>query len=308
MRLIRQHRGDKEYYYLKTSLRIGDKVKTFSKYIGPVTIPEEELEKDVEFNKKRLEEEIGRYKSLHAPLEALLSGPQIKKIDEIRRKHQGEIARVSDLPMNRIYETFGIKFTYNSNAIEGSTVTEREALLILKDKVTPGGKTLTEIREAENHQRAFESILKEKGKVTKDFILRLHKAVSEGLTGFYEGRFRDIKVDILGADVKTSEPENIASEMNGLLRWYGKVRKKIHPPEAAAVFHVKFENIHPFRDYNGRVGRLLLNYMLLSEGYPMVIIPVVRREEYYAALNAGDKGNYKAFVQFLYDLIVNSAK
>ncbi|MFQ5975900.1 MAG: Fic family protein [Candidatus Hydrothermarchaeales archaeon] len=305
MKLIKQQRGDKEYYYLKKSLRIGDKVKTFSKYIGPVTIPEEELKKDIEYNKTRLKEEIERYKTIHAPLEDLLTGPQIKKIEEIKNKHQKEIEKLTNIPKKKIYENFGIKFTYNSNAIEGSTVTEREALLILKDKVTPGGKTLIEIKEAENHQRAFEYILKEKSKVKKNLILGLHKIVSERLLGIYEGKFRDIKVEILGADVKTSEPENIASEINGLLRWYGKVRKKMHPLEAAAVFHVKFENIHPFRDYNGRVGRLLLNYMLLSEGYPMIIIPVVRREEYYAALNAGDKGNYKAFVKFLYDLIVN---
>jgi Fic family protein len=305
MRLVKQRRGSKEYYYLKTSCRIGGKVKTFSKYIGPVTIPQEELDKDIEFNKKRLEEEIGRYKALHAPLEGLLSDSQKKRIEEIKRKHQKEMARLSGLPKEKIYESFGIKFTYNTNAIEGSTVTEREALLILKDKVTPGGKTLVEIREAENHKRAFEFILEEKGKVTKDLIIRIHKIVSEDLLGFYEGRFRDIKVAILGTDVKTAEPENIDSEMNGLLRWYGKARKKMHPVEAAAVFHVKFETIHPFRDYNGRVGRLLLNYMLLSEGYPMVIIPVARREEYYAALNAGNKGDYRPFVQFVYDLLVS---
>lgn len=306
MRLIKQQRGDKEYYYLKKSLRIGDKVKTFSKYIGPVTIPKEELKKDIEYNKTRLKEEIERYKTLHAPLENLLTAPQIRKIEETKNKHQKEIEKLTNLSKKKIYENFGIKFTYNSNAIEGSTLTERESMLILKDKVTPGGKTLIEIKEVENHQRAFEHTLKEKGEVKKNLILELHKTVSEGLLGVYEGKFRDIKVEILGADVKTSEPENIASEINGLLRWYGKARKKMHPLEAAAVFHPKFEKIHPFSDYNGRVGRLLLNYMLLSEGYPMVIIPVVRREEYYKALNAGDKGNYKAFVKLLYDLIVNS--
>lgn len=306
MRLIKQQRGDKEYYYLKKSLRIGDKVKTFSKYIGPVTIPKEELKKDIEYNKTRLKEEIERYKTLHAPLENLLTAPQIRKIEETKNKHQKEIEKLTNLSKKKIYENFGIKFTYNSNAIEGSTLTERESMLILKDKVTPGGKTLIEIKEAENHQRAFEHTLKEKGEVKKNLILELHKTVSGGLLGVYEGKFRDIKVEILGADVKTSEPENIASEINGLLRWYGKARKKMHPLEAAAVFHPKFEKIHPFSDYNGRVGRLLLNYMLLSEGYPMVIIPVVRREEYYKALNAGDNGNYKAFVKLLYDLIVNS--
>jgi Fic family protein len=283
MKLTRQRRGKKEYYYLKTTLRIGDRVKTFSKYIGPVTIPKEELDRDVEFNKKRLKEEIDRYRSIHAPLKNLLSKSQIQKINEIKKKHEEELSKLSDLPLSKVFESFGIKFTYNTNAIEGSTVTERETLLILKDKVTPGGKTLTEIREAENHQRAFEYILQEKEVTSKSLILKFHKIVSQGLLGYYEGVFRDISVQIIGSEVKTAAPENIDSEINGLLRWYGKNKKKLHPLEAICVFHVKFENIHPFRDYNGRVGRLILNYMLLGEGLPMVAIPVTQREEYYQA-------------------------
>jgi Fic family protein len=252
-----------------------------------------------------LKEEIDRYRSIHAPLKNLLSKSQIQKINEIKKKHEEELSKLSDLPLSKVFESFGIKFTYNTNAIEGSTVTERETLLILKDKVTPGGKTLTEIREAENHQRAFEYILQEKEVTSKSLILKFHKIVSQGLLGYYEGVFRDISVQIIGSEVKTAAPENIDSEINGLLRWYGKNKKKLHPLEAICVFHVKFENIHPFRDYNGRVGRLILNYMLLGEGLPMVAIPVTQREEYYQALNAGDKGNYKPFIDLIYNLLID---
>lgn len=308
MKVVLKKKGDKGYYYVKKSIRIGDTVKTFSRYIGPSTLPKNMLEKDIEYNKSELEEEIKRYMALHSPLKNLLTLSQVRLLRDIKQGYQRKMSRLSDLQKKKLYEPFGIRFTYNTNAIEGSTVTERETLLILKDKVAPGGKTLIEIREAENHEMAFEYVLEEKGaKITKEFILRIHRIVSNKLLGIDEGKFRDIEVSIMGADVKTAKPENIDSEMNGLLRWYGKTRKRIHPVEAAAVFHEKFEKIHPFRDYNGRVGRLLLNLMLQSEGYPLVIIPVTKKEEYYSVLEAGHTGRYKPIVQFVYRLLIQEA-
>lgn len=286
---------NKKYVYLKKSVRIDGKVKTFSHYVGPSTAPD--LERDIEFNKKKLEGRIERYKAIHAPLENLLTKEQIKRLEEVKKEH------LKKPPIPADYESFGIKFTYNTNAIEGSTVTERDAVLILKDGVAPRGRTLIEIREAENHKKAFEYILNENCKVTKAFILKIHKIASKGLLGTYEGKFRDVPVQIVGTDVKTTPPEDIDTEVNGLLRWYGKARKKMNPVQAAAVFHEKFEKIHPFRDYNGRTGRLILNYMLKSEGYPMIIIPVKKRERYYKVLDASHKGNYKPTVKFIYDLI-----
>lgn len=304
MKLEKKKRGDREYYYISKSVRIGDVVKNFTRYIGPSTIPTEDLERDIEFNKKELMEEIARYKAIQAPLADLLIDEQVENLEKIRSEYQKEAHRILSVPKMKLYESFGVKFTYNTNAIEGSTVTEQEAVLILKDHVAPGGKSMAEIKEAENHQRAFEFILEDKGAVTKKLVLEIHKMASEGLLGPYEGRFRDHRVSILGTDVKTTPPENIGSEMNGLLRWYGRARNRMHPFEAAVVFHEKFERIHPFRDYNGRVGRLLLNYMLHSEGFPMVIIPVTRRQEYYDTLDAAHKQNYKPWVKFVYDLMV----
>jgi|Deesub1362A_J573_1020465.scaffolds.fasta_scaffold05796_4 Fic family protein len=306
MRLEKRVVGGKEYYYLSKTIRVGNKVKTFHRYLGPATMPEDELEENIEYNKKLLEEEIERYRALYSPIHNLLSDTQVKKLEELKARYQARMATLPEGVRSKLSDDFLIKFTYNTNAIEGSTITERDTLLILKDRIAPRGKSLLEIREVENHKRAYDYMLQYSGNVTKKFILKLHKIMSEGLLGTYEGRFRDVAVRIAGTDVKTAEPENINREMNSLLRWYGRARKKHHPVVAAAVFHARFETIHPFYDYNGRVGRLVLNYMLWREGYPMVVVPVTEREEYYSALYASNQGDYKPIVHFIRTLLLRS--
>lgn len=307
MKVEKRKRGKKEYIYLNKSIRIGGKVKTFSNYIGPVDkISKGQLGRDIEFNKKEMEKDIKRFKDIFATLEDVLSSEERKVLEKIRHRHQKRQTRLTKIQKLKLGERFGIKFTYDSNAIEGSTVSEEEVYKILKDKITPHEKTLIEVRETENHMRAFDYLLMEEdSKITKALILKIHKIMSEGLLGPEEGVFRKGPVSVAGSKVERTKPENISSEINGLLRWYGKARKKHPPIEAIAAFHSKFEKIHPFRDYNGRTGRLLVNYMLKYEGFPPITISIKKRSEYYDALEADHlENNLRPIVKLIYGVFV----
>lgn len=307
MKVVKRKRGRKEYIYLNESIRIGDRVKTFSNYIGPVgTIPDDQLKRDIEFNKKEMEKDIKRFKEIFAPLENVSTDEERKVLEKIRREYQERQTPLTKIQKLKLGQRFGIKFTYDSNAIEGSTVSEEEAYMILKDKITPKEKPLIEIRETENHMRAFDYLLMEEdSKITKALMLKIHKIMSQGLLGIEEGVFRKGPVSVAGSKTGRTKPENISSEIDGLLRWYGKARKKYHPIEAIAAFHTKFEKIHPFRDYNGRTGRLLLNYMLKYEGFPPINIPIKKRSEYYDALESAHlENNFRKIVKLFYGVFV----
>jgi Fic family protein len=128
--------------------------------------------------------------------------------------------------------------------------------------------------------------------------------MTSGILGPREsGVFRKIQVFIRGVDVVPPRPEEVEGQFKELMLWYRGNKRRYHPVVVAAYTHTAFEGIHPFVDYNGRVGRLLLNFILLKHGFPPIAIAYRRRAEYYAALRAAVKGNLKPFVRLLYNYL-----
>ncbi|MBU1973897.1 MAG: Fic family protein [Nanoarchaeota archaeon] len=139
-------------------------------------------------------------------------------------------------------------------------------------------------------------IFKKKPKLNEKTIIDLHKIIVEN-TGVTLG-YKTLPNFLLGRNVKTAPPEKVKLEMKNLLKWY-KESKNLHPLEKAAVFHGKFEKIHPFEDGNGRVGRLLINIILLNYGYPPLIIRKTQRIAYFHALEAFDNKHFDNLYHFL---------
>jgi Fic family protein len=187
--------------------------------------------------------------------------------------------------VRRLSEDFMIDYTYNSNAIEGSTLTLEETALVLKEGITICGKPLRHHLEAIGHRDAYyyvEDLVKNKANVTERTIKEIHSLVLiDRQTD--KGVYRSVPVRV-GA-FHPCQPYEVPIQMERLMLDYSGDMQKLHVIERAAVFHLSFETVHPFIDGNGRVGRLLLNLELMKEGLPPVNVKFADRQRYYGCFN-----------------------
>ena len=216
----------------------------------------------------------GRYRSK----ESILAQIDRKKneLDSRRPLTEGE--------MERLNEEFTVEYTYNSNAIEGNTLTLRETDLVLKG-LTIDQKPLKDHLEAVGHKEAFDyvrELVKEKAPLSERVIKQIHYLVLADKKDD-RGVYRKVPVRILGAHHEPVQPYLIASRMEQLLSCYAESGG--HIVTRLARFHIEFEGIHPFIDGNGRTGRLLVNLELMKAGYPAIDIKYTDRVAYYNAFD-----------------------
>ncbi|MFA4819914.1 MAG: Fic family protein [Candidatus Aenigmatarchaeota archaeon] len=298
-----QVKNGKKYYYITETIRQGDKWKKVRIYLGH-DLSKKEISSKIRERKVEFDEKTTRSKNQSDPLLALIPESQIKELEAIKKEYKKNLGKIDKLQYQNHYENFVTQFTYNTNAIEGSTLSLQDTSMILFEKTVPKGKSLKEISEAQNHKDAFDLMLHYKGDITTRLVLRIHKVLMHNILWKYAGAFRDVSVYIRGASVKPPPPEKVEQEFKQLTIWYRRNKKKYHPIVVAALMHHGFESIHPFRDGNGRVGRLILNFILRKNGFPLIDIKYKDRESYYAALSKADEGNLKP----LTDLIIKYIK
>ncbi|GHV27684.1 cell division protein Fic [Clostridia bacterium] len=193
----------------------------------------------------------------------------------MRPLNAGELARLR--------EEFVIENTYNSNAIEGNSLTLRETALILKEGLTIGEKPIKDHLEAIGHRDAFEyviSLADADAPLTERVIKNIHALVLMN-DRKNKGVYRDIPVYISGALAEPPQPYLIPTQMEALIADYDNMKRNKHIIEAVSEFHLRFEGIHPFIDGNGRTGRLILNLELIKAGLLPVNIKYTDRRKYY---------------------------
>jgi len=282
-----KERNGRKYYYRVRSVREEGKVRKKRVYLG----------KDIKENLLS-ELEVAADRELGV-LESLLSDGQLERLDLIRRNWEEQPESTWE---NR-YEVFVGRFTHDSTAIEGNTLTLAETSTVLFDGIAPGGGTIREVREVLNHRKAFDHLLARSDDIDESFIMSLHHHVMYDLLDSQLGTYRTVQVYIRGTDWMPAGPEDVPGDMRTLLKWYSRYHTRIHPLLQASYMHIGFETIHPFVDGNGRVGRLLLNFVLHRNGYPMVNIPNSRRFDYYDALEKGRLGDIKPFMELMITLL-----
>ncbi len=286
-----KERNGKKYYYRVKNIRKGKSFKKARIYLG-VDLDKEKL--SLEESKADKELEI---------LSGLLEDKEKLFLEDVKKRLKREPKENEE---NR-YEAFTSFFTYDSNAIEGNSLTLEETSFLLFEKRVPSAKSLREINETLNHKLAFDYMLRYKGDITKEFILELHKLVikntlKENLIPQI-GKYRDLQVYIHGRDWLPPKPKGVPKEMKNLLSWYTLNKNKLHPLVIASYFHVAFETIHPFVDGNGRVGRLLMNFILHKNKYPMINIPNKIKFRYYGSLKIATlEGNLRPFIELMLEL------
>lgn len=221
---------------------------------------------------------------------------KLKILNNMRPLTEGEVERLT--------EDFMVEYTYNSNAIEGNTLTLRETDMVLKG-LTVGQKPLKDHIEAVSHKEAFYFILdlvKEKRDLSESIIKQIHFLVL-GDKKDDRGVYRKVPVRIMGASHEPVQPYLIEPMMESLLIDYKSSQDNLI--NKLAKFHIEFEAIHPFIDGNGRTGRLLVNLELMKNGYPPIDIKFTDRIKYYDAFEEYHKKNNIKAMENLFASYVN---
>ncbi len=294
--------GKSKKYYLAHSFREGGKVFKARRFLG-TNLSDAQIATLRKKAEGILTAEIGRYRIIANPLKRELDRKEIELIEAL----QGRVPlRVEHLSKDE-WSAFTEAFTYDTNAIEGSSVSYGEVKGILERDSWPKEKDKWEISETYGVARAVEEIRAAKEDLSLELIQKLHKTCFGNSKGF-AGRFRPKGVDVCirnqhGEILHVGAPsERIRPLLKELIAWYGNNKSKYPPVLLAAVVHNQFENIHPFEDGNGRVGRLLLNNVLIKHGMPPVNITFKRRSLYYRALRIyQSSGDVRPMIELMLD-------
>ena len=204
--------------------------------------------------------------------------------------------------LKSLEENFKLEWTYNSNAIEGNTLTLKETKVVLEG-ITIGGKTMREHLEAINHKEAIEfleELINDNSELSEIDIKNIHALVLKGIDDENAGRYRTENVIISGASHIPPESVIVPELMEKLIYRYDEWKERYHPIIVAALLHAEFVKVHPFIDGNGRTARLLMNFEAMKNGYPPIIIKTKQIHKYYDALDKGAMtGNYTDFVKMV---------
>lgn len=209
----------------------------------------------------------------------------------------------------KLEEYFRVDWTYNSNAIEGSSVTLAETRAILLDGVTVNGKPLREHLEVINHSHAIDfvqGIADKIDPITETTIREIHSLILRTIDDENAGSYRRVKVRIAGSSYVPPDVSQVGALMYDFGKWLTSEEKRLHPVEFAALAHFKLVDIHPFIDGNGRTARLLMNLILMRAGFPPAIIKTDDRQSYYKVLDAAHAGDTSEFVEMIANAVEQS--
>jgi len=206
--------------------------------------------------------------------------------------------------VKKIREQFEIEMTYNSNAIEGNSLTLKETFLVINEGITIKGKPLKDHLEARNHKVAldylYELVSKDKNNTFSEALIKsFNQIVIQDIDKEWAGKYRNSEVMITGSKYKPPQAIDVPRLMLEFINWLKKNKNKFYTVELAAIIHYQLVAIHPFFDGNGRTTRLLMNIILMERGYPLAIILKNDRKRYYSDLVKADMGDLIPFVRFI---------
>lgn len=229
--------------------------------------------------------------------------PSLQKRIDVKLKQLNKLRPLPASAVKKLREQFQIEMTYNSNAIEGNSLTLKETFLVINEGLTIKGKPLKDHLEAKDHHEALEYIYdlirpQRKPTLSEKLIRTIHQLVVKKTDEEWAGKYRNSNIIIGGAEHKPPDVSLVPALMQDLINWYQKNQRLLHPIELAALLHHRLVFIHPFFDGNGRTARLAMNIFLMRKGYPLAVVLKNDRQKYYRVLQRADKGEYKPLVRF----------
>ncbi len=261
-----------KYYYLQHTYRNGKNIIKKELYLGK-NIPE-----NIDELKKNFVNSIYKERWFNV-------------LENIKKNYSKNMHNLSHSEKEKYLENFMIKFTYDTQRIEGSKLTLRDTAELLERGITPKYKPISDVKEAETHREVFYEMLETNKDISLSLVLYWHKKLF-GMTKIdIAGQIRKNQVAISGSRFMPPSPVEVYPLLMEFFKWHNKNNKKLHPVELAALVHLKFVTIHPFADGNGRISRLIMNFILCKKGYPMLDIPYGGRNSYYNALERSQVKN-----------------
>lgn len=233
---------------------------------------------------------------------------------DILKEELAALRYPQDIHLNKVDEHFALQYTYESNKIEGNTLTLSETMMVVKEGITISGKSVNEHLEAINHSEAIELLfdfVKNKVEFKESILMQFHGLILRGINRTHAGRYRSVNVRITGAEHIPPEPYLIVPLMEEYFAFFRASQKTLHPVLLAAEMHERLVTIHPFIDGNGRTSRLVMNLILAMNGYPMAILKGDQdsRLKYFKALEAVQlDGEPEPFYQLVIDAVQRTIK
>lgn len=222
---------------------------------------------------------------------------------------------LSEAEVKELDAYYRIGMTYTSNALEGNSLTLSETKVLLEDGITVGGKPIRDCYEATGHARAYDYMLAlaRSGNlvITEDMVCRLHCLFYNSIDPDQAGQYRKGQVFITGTEYVPPAAEDVPGCMSAFIAELAEKQQALHPVELAAYAHRHLVDIHPFQDGNGRTARLLMNLILINQGYCIVSIPPVLRHDYIVALQQAQRARNpsdEAFVRLIAECEIESQK
>ena len=260
--IVQKRKSGRDYYYLYHDSK-GVKRRQYEEYLGK-TIPADIKERKSNFLLKIRREEW------------------MPKLELIHTGFEDDCAMMPKTILEKKLNTFAVGFTYNTQRIEGSTLSRKDNAILLNDGITPANKPMIDVREAEAHMSVFLNGMKTEN-LSMNLVLDWHKNLFEGTKGDIAGKIRDYNVGVMQSKFIPPVHGAVGALISAFFEWY-ESSKVLNPVELAALVHLKFVTIHPFGDGNGRISRLMMNHILYRSGYPMMNIKYTERRSYYNAL------------------------
>lgn len=282
--LTKRKRGNKVYYYLAENIPIAKgRRKQIRKYLGA----EKPSETKLQILIAQFEEEVKKEKiKLHGF--HYLTENEINEINKINKGFWQKYNKQNKTVREQFDQNFVMAFVFNSNSIEGSTLTPKEVELLLKENISPN-KPLEDVLEAKSAERALNFAKEYKSELMEDFVLKVHEIYFKDTKPYIAGRYKTAQNRITGSSFETTPPQFVLTDMKNYFKEYARLKKELHPLELASWTHWKLVRIHPFQDGNGRAARIVMNFILHKNGYAMIDIKTKERQQYIKAL---EKCNY----------------
>lgn len=290
-------RKEKTYYYVTKNFRVsGKKWKKIRRYAGDKPPTKEQTRKaieeiEAEALKKGFVKRLSKYE--------YITDEEAERLQDLKEIFNKWYGKLSTIEKKRYRDDFLVRFTYNSNAIEGNRLSLRETSMILTEDIIPAGATPNDYNEVINSKDCYEFIKKYKGGFNQGFLLKIHELLTKNTKCKIVGAYRDHNVRISGSEWVPPSHERVKAEIRKIFQGYYYAKKKLHPVELAAILHNKLVRAHPFSDGNGRTARVVMNWLLMKNKFPIFYIELRDKINYYKAVEEGDKGDDSVIIHYI---------
>ncbi len=254
------------------------KRKQIRKYVGTTKPTDKQLALQLSKFEKEI---ISKKKELQGFI--YLTKDDVEVIEKINTNFWKKYNKLTKTEKKGFWDSFRSVFIYNTNSIEGSTLTLKEVELLLLDGISPN-KSLEDVLEARSAEKAFDYLLAYKKDLSIDLITTLHKIYFKESFPDIAGKFKRLNNRIRGSKFNTTPKELVLTDLKIFIENYNKLKKELHPIELASWVHWNFVKIHPFQDGNGRISRLLMNFILHKNKFALIDIKTKEKQAYFNAL------------------------